>query len=170
MALTTLTGTVSASALNNNADDKTSALSSQATAGQKDYQETLRVETLVAATVVALRTHTFTPQDDCEVRMMFANGSADAGSRTMTVTLTVTSGTTYLHTKFLVDNTITASVTSAGAGATDTRPTSLDLRTTTGTRIRLKKGVRYTLTVSTDAGTYTGVCAGLQLRTIRRRR
>ena len=164
MALVTLNGTVEASELLNNYDDLTSTLAANAILGQCDQTIFAFVRSLAAATALSLRTVAFTLQDDAEVRILYGYGTADAGSRLLTVTLAVDNG----DSTYLVDHTLTATVTSAGAGITHTRPTLTDLRTTTGTRVRLKKGVRYRITVSTDAGTYTDVCAGVQLRTVRR--
>lgn len=164
MALVTLNGTIEASELLNNYDDLTSTLAANAILGQCDQTIFVFVRSLVAATPLSQRTVAFTPQDDAEVRICYGYGTADAAGRLLTVTLAVDNG----DATYLGDNTVTATVTSAGAGITHTRPTLTDLRTTTGTRIRLKKGVRYRLTVSTDAGTYTDACAGVQLRTVRR--
>lgn len=166
MSLTPFTGTTSASTLNSNFDDATSTLTTNAKAGQKDQNVTVYSISMVAATALSLRTTAWTQSDDMEVRVIYARGTADAAARTLTVTLTVDNG----DTAFLNDNTVSYSVTSSGAGAFDTRTAVQgDYRTTSGTRIRLLKGVRYRLTISTDAGTYTDVIGCVQLRTVRRR-
>ena len=167
MALTPFgVGTITTTALRANFDDKTTALLTNARAGAKSQIVSVHVETLVAATVLSARTLAWTQADDQELRIIWARGSADAANRTISVTLTVDHGDTV----FLVDQTVTASVTSAGAGVVDTRTAaSGDYRTTTGTRLRLLRGVRYRLTLATDAGTYTSAEAGLQLVTLRRR-
>lgn len=166
MSLTPFTGTTSASVLNANFDDKTATLTANAKAGQKDQTVYVYASSLVAATALSLRTVAWTPVDDMEVRVVLGRGTADAGSRTLTVTLEVDNG----DTAFLNDTTVSLTVTSSGAGAFDTRTggTQGDYRTTSGTRLRLLKGVRYRLTMSTDAGTWTDAEACVQLRTFRR--
>lgn len=164
MALVTLDGTIEASELLNNYDDLTSTLAANAILGQCDQPIFVFVRSMTSATVVSLRTVAFTLQDDAEVRICYGYGTADAGSRLLTVALEVDSS----DATYLVNHTITATVTSAGAGLTHTRPTLTDLTDTTGTRVRLKKGVRYRLTISTDAGTYTDVVGGIVLRSVRR--
>lgn len=164
MALITLNGTVEASDLLNNYDDLTSTLAANAILGQCDQPIFVFVRSLAAATALSLRTVAFALQDDAEVRICYGYGTADAIGRLLTVTLAVDNG----DATYLVNNTITATVTSAGAGLTHTRPTLTDLTDTAGTRVRLKKGVRYRLTVSTDAGTYTDAVGGIVLRSVRR--
>lgn len=134
-------------------------------AGKKDHTRFRRVASLTNATALSLRSLVFTPRVGEEVRILYARGAADAAARTMTVTLEQADG----GTSYLLDRTLTASVTSAAAATYDTRPTALDLRTVTGTRVRLIPGVRYRLSVATDAGTWTGVTVGVQVRTRRRR-
>lgn len=116
--------------------------------------------TLTSATALSLRTLTFTPMVGEEVRVLYARGTADAASRTLTVTLEQADG----GTGYLLDKTFTASVTSAAAATYDTRPTSLDLRTVTGDRVRLIAGVRYRVTVATDAGAWSNCHFGVQVR------
>jgi hypothetical protein len=166
MALTLFTGSVSLTTLRSNFDDKTSTVLSNSRVGAKDQTRVFRIPTLVAATALSLRTIAWTQQDDQELRIIYGTGAADAGSRTLTVTLSVDNGDTV----FLVDNTVSVSVTSSGAATFDTRTAgSGDYRTTSGTRLRLAKGVRYRLTASTDAGTWTAATIGAQLRSVRRR-
>ena len=73
------------------------------------------------------------------------------------------------HVRHCVVSCVSASVTSAAAATYDTRPTALDLRAVTGTRLWLLAGVRYRLTLATDAGTWTNAMAVLQVRSRRRR-
>lgn len=165
MSLTPFTGTVSAATLNANFDDATTTLVANAKLGQKDQAQDVYVASLVAGTVLSLRTFAWTQRDDAELRVIFAHGTADAGSRTLTLTLTVDNG----DTAFLDDETITLTVTSSGAGAFDTRTAGDgDYRTTSGTRVRLLSGVRYRLTIATDAGTWTDAVGVVQLRSVRR--
>lgn len=166
MSLTNFTGTVALSTLRANFDDKTTALTSQAVAGQKDQTIPLFVPTLTSATLLRDRSVAITPQDDMEVRMLFARGTADAAARTLKAVVTVDNG----DTEYVVEQTIDAEHTSAGAGTLDTRSApDGDFRTTTSVRVRLLKGVRYRFAVEcTTAGTFTDVAAALQLRSRRR--
>lgn len=167
MALTPFTGTVSATTLNSNFSDAVAQLTTNSVAGRKDQPITVFVPSLTNATALSLRCIDFTPQDDMEARIVFARGTADAAARTLTVYLTVENG----DTTFLVDNTITQTVTSSGAGAFDTRTAGGgDYRTTTGVRFRALKGVTMRLTIecTSVAGTWTNAMGVLQLRTIRR--
>ncbi len=141
------------------------AIAANALGGKKDHSRHLFVPSLTAALALSARTYAFTPHTDEEIRVLFARGAADAASRVLTVALTVDNG----DDRFLVEQTVSASVTSAAAATYDTRPTALDLRSTTGVRLRLLSGVRHRLTLSTDAGTWTNVVACLQVRSRRRR-
>ena len=124
-----------------------------------------KVASLAAATVLSARSHAWTQQDDMEVRVLYAYGTFAGAGVTLTATLTVDNG----DTRFLVDNTCTATLTSVGAGDDDTRIyTQTDFRTVTGKRMKLLKGVRYRLTASATVGTVTDVTAGVQLRSVRR--
>lgn len=166
MAITAFTGTVTRTALTNNFDDATATNLTNFRAGDKDYPVSVYVASLTSATGLSLRSHTWTQSDDQELRIIMARGTADASGRTLTATLTQTEGVT----EFLVDNTISVSVASTSAAAFDTRTASSgDYRTVTGTRLRLVKGVNYTLTLSTDvAATWTNAQAVVLLRSIRR--
>lgn len=161
-----LTGTITTTTLRNNFDNATSTLLTNARAGAKSQIIYVHRTTMVNGTALSLRSAAWTQVDDQELRIIWARGTADAGARTLTATLTVDNGDAI----FLVDQTVSVNVVSSGAAAFDTRTASSgDYRTTTGTRLRLLRGVRYRLTMSTDAGTYTSVEAGVQLRSLRRR-
>lgn len=165
MALTPFVGTVTAAQLRANFDDKTTTLQTNMRAGQKDHAKILRLASLLAGSDVSLRSVAWTQQDDQEVRVLNVRATDTGAGRVVTGTLTVDNADTV----FLVDNAISVSITTV-VGTADSRPGTLDLRTTSGTRIRLVKGVRYRLTLSVDAGTCTGpILLELQRRTIRRR-
>lgn len=159
MSLTPFTGTVTEAVLNANFDDARAAITSQATAGQVDACVTHRKLTLTSTPAVADFVD-FTPEDDMEVRVLrvFVE-SANAGS-TITATLSVANG----DSTFLVDKTLTASVTSIAG----TVQATTDLRTVTGTRVRLLRGVPYRLALSASSSTHTAARATVLLRTIRR--
>lgn len=136
-----------------------------AIAGKKDHTRHVFVPSLTSALALSARTYAFTPHTDEEVRILMARGAADAASRTLTATLEVDNG----DDRYLIEHAVSAAVTSAAAATYDTRPTSLDLRDVTGTRVFLLAGVRYRLTLATDAGTWTNATAVLQVRSRRRR-
>lgn len=167
MALTPFTGTVTAATLRANFDDHRAQLLTNSIAGRKDQTRYIRLATLVEpTTVLSARTLAWRQVDDQEVRCFFVRVTDDATfGHTVTGTLTIDDGTTL----YLVDNTISVSVVTIN-GTVDSRSASqYDYRTPTGTRFRLKKGVRYRMTLSITAATTAGVTIlGLQLRSVRR--
>lgn len=164
MPLTPFTGLITGATLNSNMDDSTSTISANALVGHKDQNVFIRLASLPNATDISLRSVAFTMQDDMEIRTMFLR-ITDTGANSARAILTVDNG----DATFLGDNTVSIFLLTA-AGTTDSRPTFLDLRPTTATRIRLLKGVRYRLEISNTSGaTITGpLQACLQLRTVRR--
>jgi len=161
MALVPFTGTISASVLNANFDDATATLTALAKVGQKDQFINLRVELLGSGTALVARSLTFTPQDDMELRIIALRAIDGTATRVITMTLTVENG----DDDFLIDQTVSTTVTTVVGTATS----RVDFRTTTNPRIKLLKGVPYTLTLSSNtAGTTTSAEAGVQLRTRRR--
>jgi hypothetical protein len=161
VALTNFTGTVAQSTLRSNFDDKTTTLTTQATAGQKDHVVIAHRLALAAADDVSLRSVDFTPMDDYEVRVLRITLEDGTASRTVTASVTVVDG----DTTYLLDKTI--SVT--GTTVVGTSHANLDLRTVTGDRLRLLKGVPYRLALGApSAGPVTRAQASLVLRSIRR--
>lgn len=162
MALIALTSPVSIDQLRNNFDDKTAALAANMLAGRKDQWRTFRKTTLADTDALRTRTTAWTQVDDQEVRTAFLRVTDAAAPRVVTWTLSVDGD----DTRFLVDKDVSISVTTI-VGTADER---IDLRTATGDRIRLKRGVRYRMTIeNTSAGTTTGVVmCGIGLRTLRR--
>jgi hypothetical protein len=111
---------------------------------------------------VSLRSVDFTAPDDLELRVLRVLVTHTAAVGDVTATLTVTDG----DTAYLLDQTISVSVASLNG----TAQASLDCRTTTqAKRLRLLRGVRYRLTLSTAATVDVGQ-ATLLLRTRRRTR
>ncbi len=164
MALVAFTSTVTAATLRANFDDATTQLTTNSIAGRKDQTRYLWVSGLAVATALNARTYAWTQTDDAEVRVFFVRVTDGAIAATVTGTLTQDEGAT----EFLLDNTISIDVVAAN-GIVDSRSSSEDdFRTTTGPRFRLKKGVRYRLTLSTVAATVDLAIAGLQLRSLRR--
>lgn len=164
MALTAFTSTVTVTALRANFDDKVSTLAANAILGAKDQTIELRIASLATATALSARTIAWTQFDDAEVRVFFVRVTDGAVAATVTGTLTQDTG----ETEFLIDNTVSIDVVAIN-GTVDSRSSSEDdFRTTTGARIRLKKGVRYRITLVTAAATVDLAIAGLQLRSVRR--
>lgn len=164
MSLTPFTSTVTAATLRSNFDDATATLTTASTAGRKDQTWFLRLSAIASGTALSARTLAFRPRDDFEVRMMFVRVTDTTAGRLITGTLTQDAG----DAEQLVNNTISTTVTTVN-GTADSRPTSLDYRTTTSTRFRLKKNVRYRLTLSSNTAGASGVTIiALQLRSLRR--
>ena len=158
----TLSGTVTQTALRTDFDALTLSLSSNTLLGQEDFPLTLRVASLAVAMDVSLRSVDFTAPDDLELRVLRVLVTHTAAVGNVTATLTVTDG----DTAYLLDQTITVSVASLNG----TAQASLDCRTTTqAKRLRLLRGVRYRLTLSTAATVDVGQ-ATLLLRSRRRTR
>jgi hypothetical protein len=158
----TLSGTVTQTALRTDFDALTTSLSSLTLLGQEDFPLTLRVASLAVAMDVSLRSVDFTAPDDLELRVLRVLVTHTAAVGNVTATLTVTDG----DTAYLLDQTISVSVASLNG----TAQASLDCRTTTqAKRLRLLRGVRYRLTLSTAATVDVGQ-AILLLRTRRRTR
>lgn len=161
MALVPFTGTITQATLRSNFDDKTSTLTTNATAGQTDHDVTVVRYALAAADDVSLRCVDFTPVDDYELRVLRLTLEDGTAGRTVTATVTVTDG----DATFLLDKTV--SVT--GTTVIGTAHVNLDLRTVTGNRLRLLKGVPYRLTIGVpSAGPVTRAQATIVLRSRRR--
>lgn len=161
MALTPFTGTVTQTALRNNFDDKTTTLTNNAVAGQSDHVVSVTRLALAIADDISLRCVDFTPADDYELRVLRLTLEDGTAGRTVAATVTVTDG----DTTFLLDKTV--SIT--GTTIIGTAHANLDLRTTTGDRLRLLKGVPYRLTIGApSAGPITRAQASLVLRSRRR--
>lgn len=156
MALTPFTGTIAASTLRSNFDDKTATITSNAKAGQSDFVVTVaRAQLGTTAAFV-----TFTPPDDYELRVLRVTLQHSVAPRTVTATLTQADG----DATFLLGKTISVAVTNASATRAHA---SLDLRTVTGDRLRLLRGVCYKLAIVADVLCDFGQ-ASLVLRTKRR--
>ena len=158
MALVPFTGTVTQATLRANFDDKTSTLTTNAQAGKTDHVVYVQRLALNTTDDISVRCVDFTPVDDYELRLRLGDTVA---SRTVTATVTVTDG----DTTFLLDKTI--SVT--GTTIIGVSNAYLDLRTVTGNRLRLLKGVPYRLTIGApSAGPLTSAMASIVLRSLRR--
>jgi len=162
MSLTPFTGTTSASVLNANFDDATTRIDATMVAGRVDYPVHVRKATLAVADDVSVRSVAFTATDDMELRVLRVLCTHTAGGITLTATIEQADG----DAAFMMDQTISVSVASING----TAQASLDLRTTTGRRIMLLRGVRYRLRVAAVGGTADVGQATALLRTRRRTR
>jgi len=161
MALTPFTGTVTQTALRNNFDDKTTTLTNNALSGQSDHVVSVTRRSLGTLDDISLRCVDFTPADDYELRVLRLTLEDGTAGRTVAVTVTVTDG----DTTYLLDKTISIN----GTTIIGTTHANLDLRTVTGDRLRLLKGVPYRLTIGVpSAGPVTRAQASLVLRSRRR--
>lgn len=162
MSLVAFTGATSATTLNANFDDKTTTIDANAIAGRVDHPVHVRRGSLAVADDVSLRSVYWTAPDDMEVRALRVLATHSAGGLTVTATLSEANG--------LVDLMMGVDPTVSVASINGTAQASLDLRTTTGRRIMLLRGVRYRLSVSVVGGTVDVGQATVLLRTKRRTR
>lgn len=161
MALTPFTGTVTQAALRNNFDDKTTTLTNNALAGQADHVVFVMRRSLATTDGISLRCVDFTPVDDYEIRVLRLTLEDGTAGRTVTTAVTVADG----DATFLLDKTVSLT----GTTVIGTTHANLDLRTTTGDRLRLLKGVPYRLIIGApSAGPVTRAQASLVLRSRRR--
>lgn len=164
----TLSGVVSISQLRTDLDAQTASIQTNARGGAKDHDFTFTVtnpaDTVTNPNAPVAYSRAWTQQDDQEIRVLVVRPTHNAAGKLVSATLTVDDG----ETQFLVDYPVTIQATTIN-GTADAR---LDLRTTTGTRLRLLKGVRYRLAISVDSAGTTLVgstLASLQTRSCRRR-
>lgn len=159
----TLSGTISAAQLNTDLDAETVNIRDNNTAGRKDFDLCLRVETLADTDDISVRSLPFTPDDDAEINLVAVRVTDGTASRVVTASLEVDNGdNTYLGLK-----TWTASATTV-IGTADSRTSYLD---PTGQRGRVLRGVRYRLVLTnTSVGTTVSgpVLAMLQCLSLRR--
>lgn len=161
MSLTPSTGVISLSTLRANLDDQTAVMLTNMRAGAKDFTRFLRLDSLASGADVSLRSTAWTQPDDQELRILMARVTNTA-VRVIGIALEVENGDTV----FLVDNSVVVPLSTSN-GTTDTRT---DYRTTTGTRLRLARGVRYRLSFTNTSGFTIGgpLQVGVQLRSLRR--
>jgi len=162
MTLTAFTGTITESALNDNYDDKTTRIDAAAILGRVDHPITVRRASLAVANDIAVRSVMWTAPDDAEVRVLRVLCTHSTTGLTVTATLDEANGLT----DFMMGENPTVSVASING----TAQASLDLRTTTGKRIMLLRGVRYRLSVAVVGGTADVGQATVVVRTRRRTR
>lgn len=161
MAIVPFTSTLNLTTWRSNMDDKRASLNTSALLGTKGFELfDGPITSLTSATLLRDRSFTFTPTDDWDYATVFAHGTADAISRTISVTMTV-ADTDDLT--FLVDKDLTKTATSTGAVNTDAR-------LTTELFLRAPRDVPLVVAVEcTTAGSFANVVYGVALRSRRRR-
>lgn len=160
--MTIPTGLIDADDIQSEYFTLTTALNNQALLGENDFCIPLQVQALTNATTVPASSVDFTAPDDLELRTLRLSTTGVVGP-TVTATLTVTDG----DSSYLLDHTVSVSVVSIAGTAHG----NLDARSTTqAVRVRLLRGVRYRLAVTSNSATATAVSAAVVLRTRRRRR
>lgn len=167
MSLTPFTGTVSIATLRANFDDATAQITTNAAAGEKDFEVFAHVPSLTASSNAPRDTSiAFTPRDDALVTAIMVSGTS-SGTLLCTGTLTVDDDDAY-HT-FLAGQTISVSATPSGAVAFTSRQGFYTASGVGNTVVRALAGVRYRITISTSTGTVTNACCTVQMRSRRRR-
>jgi len=155
-------GLISENDIHDEYDNIIVALNTQSTLGDNDFCIPLNVPALTTSTTVPASSVDFTAPDDLEFRTLRLSTTGVVGP-TVTATLTVTDG----DSSFLLDHTVSVPVVSIAGTAHG----NVDARSTTqAIRVRLLRGVRYRLAVTSNSATATAVSAALVLRTRRRRR
>lgn len=147
-------------------DAQTATITANKRLGQKDNEPSLRLATLADTTALLSRSIAWTQQSDQELRTMFLRVTDGTAGRVITATLTVDDIEDRAD-MWLLDQTFSVSVTTING----TTQASLDVRTTTGKRVRLLSGVRYRLDIANAnaATTVSGpIEAGVQKRSTRR--
>lgn len=162
MSLTPFTGTITSAALRDNFDDKTTRIDAIAAVGQVDTPIFVRKAALAAADDESLRSVWFTAPDDMEVRVLRVLATHTAGGITVTASIAQADD--------LLDYTMGAVVEQTVASINGTAQATLDLRTTTGRRIMLLRGIRYRVTIAATGGTLDVGQATVLLRSRRRTR
>jgi hypothetical protein len=160
MSLTAFTGTITASALNANYDDKTTRIDAAAILGRVDFPISVRRASLAVANDVSVRSVMWTAPDDAEVRVLRVLCTHSTTGLTVTATLSQADG----DTAFMMGTDPSVSIASINGTAQAT----LDMRTTTGRRIMLLRGVRYRLAIAVVGGTANVGQGTVVLRTRRR--
>lgn len=150
MALVPFTGTISAATLNANFGDSIASLNTNAVPASNDFDIVMTRANLATADDVTLRSLAFTPTDDWELRALRVTALATLGTgQVVTATLTVDNG----DSTYLIGQTPTASCTIAATGTTTTGNADYTL-IYLSRRLRLLKGVRYRLTLSTTGAIF----------------
>lgn len=161
MALVPFTGAITQATLRANFDDKTSTLTTNALDGQKDHVIFVTKLALDTLDDISTRCVDFTPVDDYELRVLRLTVQDTVAGRSLSGSIVVADG----DDTFLLGNTVIATATTT----VGTVNTSIDYRTTTGTRLRLLKGVPYRLVINApSAGPVTRAQLTAVLRSRRR--
>lgn len=162
MSLVPFTGVIAAADLRDNFDDKTTRIDAVAAVGQVDWPVFVRKGTLAVADDESTRSVYFSAPDDMEVRVLRVLCTHTTTGVTVTASIAEANDA--------LDYTMGAVCEQAVASINGTAQATLDLRTTTGRRIMLLRGVRYRVTVTASGGTADVGQATVLLRTRRRSR
>lgn len=164
-------GTILKSELDTEFAANTSALTTNAKAGAKDWQVDLDLRTLLDTTNVGKRTVDFTAPDDCELRVMGFSAFGDgSGSASTTLTLSCVDSSGAALTDPLLGKTIDITASVASGATTETNATRDDYQASTGDKHFLRKGNTYRLQVATASTVGLARFHGYVLLRSRRRR
>lgn len=168
MSLTTLTGVISSSALNNNFSDKLNSLDSQAGSIPTFHQFNIETLDLTNAPAAGTNIADFTAPDDLELWVVgLSMWNTNLVSKVVTMTLTAIDSAGTSVTKYLLDQSVTVNVT--GATAAEFNATRQDWSSFSGTKVFLAKGVTYRLTLTCSADTVDRAYGFIVTRVRRRR-
>lgn len=160
-------GTTNAANIRAQFDASRAGLQTAFSAGDSDNGLTFDVSSLTTATAEALRSLEFVAPDDLELRVLGL--SADHGAITNVVTCTLTQqdvGTVTTPTVYILDEDWVVSLTCSGSAEEEFARQAY--MTTSGSRLMLKRGVAYKLTLATDGGTITRATGTIYWRVKRR--
>lgn len=145
----TLSGTISASDLNSNFNEELAAMATNMARSGKDLQYDLDVRDILSTTDISLRSMDFVAPAQLELRAVsVVVWNPDATPRVVTGTLTAVDDSGTAVPKYLLNQTVSVSVTANSAA--EFTGTRANYQTSTGTKIFLNKGVVYRLTLSVD--------------------
>ncbi len=170
MTLTTLTGTTSHTALNNNFSDKLDSIKAvnNISSSGKTFDKMLDCDALSSTTLVGLRQITFTPEDDYELIGAILRVTSGTASITITAVLrAILPDTEEEISKYMSSDTFSMSLTTIVGTNEATR---VDKTSTTAKKLYLIKGITYRLILTSSSATaVTRAYAKLILRVRRRR-
>lgn len=148
MTLTTLSGTITHTALNNNFSDKVSAINSNNIRNKKDFLYELDAIDVASGTDESLRVLDFTAPQDLEVIITgLTVYSPDATSRTTTMTLRAIDPASGIVIPRYTDGT-DPDVSVVSNAAAEFSATRENFQSTSGDKLFLIEGVTYRITIS----------------------
>lgn len=157
----TLSGTVTQAALRTDFDQFTTRINTRMVAGAADFNIFARRDSLDDTDDLSLRSVAWTQPDDAEVRVLRAECTHTTTGRTVTAKLYADNDP---NNDYIGGSPLEVTRASINGNIIS----SLDLRTTSGRRVMLLRGVRYRLEVGVDAG--AAITAGIAEVLLRARR